>query len=138
MDSLWVVSFPHHARGEALDKVNRRSSSEVAASVVRPFCFSAVCRSAVLSFGRSVVPGRSVVRPFRRSAVHVARHRKLSTSRVSLFAVVFLTQDQGLVNSLWFNCTLRPSSSFIVFMSYGVASRSFQEFRISVTSQRDL
>ena len=52
----WVVSFLHHARGEALDKVmwvefiGGRLPPSFGRSVVRPFC-----PSVVLSFGRSVV-----------------------------------------------------------------------------------
>ena len=57
VDPCWVVSLPHHARGEALDKVmggvHQRSlpplfGHSVVWPVIWPFC-----RSVILSFGRS-------------------------------------------------------------------------------------
>ena len=109
VEPCWVVSFPHHVCGKALDKVMVR--------VIEGCC---IRRSAVLLFGHSVVLSFvfSVVRPF----VHITQHRNLSMSRVnscSLFAVVFLTQGQGLVTTVCGsgNCTLRMSSSFTDFMS---------------------
>ena len=143
VDPLWVVLLPHHARREALDKVMGGVHQRVEFIIGCCLCRSAIlsfglsfsrsvvwsfCRSAVLSFGYSVI------RPF----VHVTRHRNFSTSWVnscSLFAVVFLTGPRVSQQSAVHSETVKLVHCV---HEYGVASRGFQEFRISVTSQQDL
>ena len=61
-------------------------------------------------------------------------------SPLNTLAVVFLTQGQGLVNSLRLklgNCALRPSSSLTMFMSLQLL-REVSRSSTFVTSQRDL